>query len=146
MKCINPSELRMYAWYTSDRHTYILLDQSTRSSQLISHSTICNSFNNTLQGRHLIPYMWLAYHLEPPLSLHVYQRHGFCISELRLSKQKIKPTLCLVPDSKVHGANIWPTWVLLAPVGPHVGPMNLAIRGVFSQSTHVFIFLKENSM
>ena len=31
------------------------------------------------------------------------------------------------PDSKVHGANMWPTWVLSAPVGPHVGPMNLAI-------------------
>ena len=32
------------------------------------------------------------------------------------------------PDSKVHGDNIGPTWVLSAPVGPHVGPMNLAIR------------------
>ena len=27
-----------------------------------------------------------------------------------------------------HGANMRPTWVLLAPDGPHVGPMNLAIR------------------
>ena len=34
-----------------------------------------------------------------------------------------------VPDSKVHVANMGPTWVLLAPDGPHVGPMNLAIRG-----------------
>ena len=33
-----------------------------------------------------------------------------------------------VPDSKVHGANMGPTWVLSAPDGPHVGPMNLAIR------------------
>ena len=33
----------------------------------------------------------------------------------------------LYPDSKVHGANMGPTWVLLAPGGPHVGPMNLAI-------------------
>ena len=33
-----------------------------------------------------------------------------------------------IPDSKVHGANMGPTWVLLAPDGPHVGPMNLAIR------------------
>ena len=33
------------------------------------------------------------------------------------------------PDSKVHGANMAPTWVLLAPFGPHVGPMNLAMRG-----------------
>ena len=31
-------------------------------------------------------------------------------------------------DSKAHGANMGPTWVLLAPGGPHVGPMNLAIR------------------
>ena len=32
------------------------------------------------------------------------------------------------PDSKVHGANMGPTWVLSAPRGPNVGPMNLAIR------------------
>ena len=32
------------------------------------------------------------------------------------------------PDSKVHGANMGPTWVLSALDGPHVGPMNLAIR------------------
>ena len=32
------------------------------------------------------------------------------------------------PDSKVHGANMGPTWVLSAPDGPHVGPMNLVIR------------------
>ena len=32
------------------------------------------------------------------------------------------------PDSKVHWANMGPTWVLSAPGGPHVGPMNLAIR------------------
>ena len=34
----------------------------------------------------------------------------------------------LCPDSKVHGANMGSTWVLWAPDGPHVGPMNLAIR------------------
>ena len=32
------------------------------------------------------------------------------------------------PDSKVHGVNMGPTWVLSAPDGPHVGPMNLAMR------------------
>ena len=32
------------------------------------------------------------------------------------------------PDSKDHGANMGPTWVLSAPGGPCVGPMNLAIR------------------
>ena len=31
------------------------------------------------------------------------------------------------PDSKVHGANMGPSWVLSAPTGPHVGPMNFVI-------------------
>ena len=30
------------------------------------------------------------------------------------------------PDSKIHGANMGPTWVLSAPGTLHVGPMNLA--------------------
>ena len=34
------------------------------------------------------------------------------------------------PYGKVHGANMGPTWVLSAPDGPHVGPMNLVIRVV----------------
>ena len=34
------------------------------------------------------------------------------------------------PDSKVYGSNMAPTRVLSAPDGSHVGPMNLAIRGV----------------
>ena len=33
------------------------------------------------------------------------------------------------PDNNVHGAKMGPIWVLSAPDGPHVGPMNLAIRG-----------------
>ena len=37
--------------------------------------------------------------------------------------------IIIAPDSKVHGANMGPTWVLSAPDGPRVGPMNLAIRG-----------------
>ena len=34
----------------------------------------------------------------------------------------------ILPDSKVLGTNMGPAWVLLAPGGPHVGLMNLAIR------------------
>ena len=55
------------------------------------------------------------------------------------------------PDSKVHGANMGPTWVMLSPVGPHVGPMNLAIwdasdkrqssyAGTIITTTHLFSF------
>ena len=33
----------------------------------------------------------------------------------------------VTPDSKVHGANMGPTWVLSAPGGSHVGLMDPAI-------------------
>ena len=35
------------------------------------------------------------------------------------------------PDNNVHVANMGPTWVLSAPGGPHVVPMNLAFRVPF---------------
>ena len=34
------------------------------------------------------------------------------------------------PDSKVHGANMGPTWGRQDPGGPFVGPKNLAIWGL----------------
>ena len=37
------------------------------------------------------------------------------------------------PGSKVHGANMWPTWVLSSPGGLHVGPVNLAIRDAYTE-------------
>ena len=46
------------------------------------------------------------------------------------------PPLKNIPDSKVHGANMGPTWVLSAPDGPHVGPMNLAIRDPIIHMSH----------
>ena len=52
-------------------------------------------------------------------------------------------------DNKVHGANMGPTWVLPAPGGPRVDPMNLAImvhfknkgqlKTVFSASRATFV-------
>ena len=44
------------------------------------------------------------------------------------------------PDTKDHGANMRPICVLSAPDGPHVGPMNLAIREVTSQYTGCLTF------
>ena len=39
-------------------------------------------------------------------------------------------TIAPVPDSKIHGADMGPTWGRQDPGGSHVGPMNLGIRGV----------------
>ena len=35
----------------------------------------------------------------------------------------------VIPNSKVHGANMGPIWVRQDPGGPHVGPVNFAIWG-----------------
>ena len=39
----------------------------------------------------------------------------------------IAVTWLIVPDSKVYGAYMGPTWGRQDPGGPHVGPMNLVI-------------------
>ena len=44
---------------------------------------------------------------------------------------------CKCPESKVHGSDMGPTWVLSITDGPHVGPMNLAIRVVIRPSATV---------
>ena len=49
-------------------------------------------------------------------SLPIYPSHRFILTRQTIS------------DSKLHGANMGPTWVLSARDGPHVGPRNLAIR------------------
>ena len=58
-----------------------------------------------------------------------------------LASQSVE--LILKPDSKVHGANMGLTWVLSAPDGPHVGPMNLAIRAMNCQ---FWIFCRKLTM
>ena len=56
-------------------------------------------------------------------NIHYNQKIGFLYSEHFKSQFHNK-----LPDSKVHGANMGPIWVLLAPGGPQVGPINLATR------------------
>ena len=66
-----------------------------------------------------------------------YQANNICESSstaqsvLCLVVSDAESVMCEVkhhyPDSKVHGANMGPTWVLSSPGGPRVGPTNLAI-------------------
>ena len=55
------------------------------------------------------------------------------------------------PDGKVHGANMGPTWVLSAPDGPHVSPMNLVIMvittdGISNRPNNQTLLLRHNCM
>ena len=54
----------------------------------------------------------------------------------RLRTNKTSKIWQYCPDSKVHGANMGPTWVLSAADGPHVGPMNVAIRVALHWEIH----------
>ena len=49
------------------------------------------------------------------------------------------------PDNKVHGANMWPTWVLSAPAGSLVGPMNIAFRAEVLIDAATFLWLLINT-
>ena len=42
-----------------------------------------------------------------------------------------------IPESKFHGANMWPIWGRQHPDGPHVGHMNVAILDHFERITHI---------
>ena len=45
-----------------------------------------------------------------------------------------------LPDSKVHGASMGPTWGRQDPGGPHFGHMNLAIWAMYL-SIYIYIHM-----
>ena len=49
-----------------------------------------------------------------------------------------------IPDSKVHGANMGPTWGRQDPGGPHVGPMKLAIWEGNFEMAYIYIYNSAN--
>ena len=53
------------------------------------------------------------------------------IPDIQLVTYTLKIANDTIPDSKVHGGNMGPTWVLSAPAGPHVGPWTL-LSGMIS--------------
>ena len=48
-----------------------------------------------------------------------------------MAQKERRSNLENTPDSEVHGANMGSTWVLAVLDGPHVGPMNLAMRDIY---------------
>ena len=83
--------------------------------EMPSHPLWCQWFQNVDEGNY-------SYHTATSF----YQRFSIN-SHLTLWVLTRKQDKQLLPDSKVHGANMGPTWVLSAPGGPHVALMNLAL-------------------
>ena len=60
----------------------------------------------------------------------IYSRHNdnsFSLTHFSLNDEIVCDDFMSIPVSKVHGANMGPTWVLSAPAGPHVGPMHICV-------------------
>ena len=63
--------------------------------------------------------------------LNMFKYTRWIIQSHCISTRNIRNTLAagfIASDSKFHGANMESTWILSDPDGPHVDPMNLAIR------------------
>ena len=87
--------------------------------QNFTYLMICFSFVTIIDYKSLSAFPWLA------------QANNFWTWQIYFNQGIVATSYLADQDSKVHGANMGPTWVLLAPDGPHIGPMNLAIRGAY---------------
>ena len=70
-------------------------------------------------------------------TIEMYVANGNGVSFFFMRFNRIESFLCslMIPDSKVHGDNMWPIWDQKGPVGYHVGPMNFAIWDGFKNWT-----------
>ena len=55
---------------------------------------------------------------------HINMIHGSFWNGLKISLFQVPNSF---PGSKVHGANMGPTWGRQDPGGPHIGPVNFAV-------------------
>ena len=89
----------------------------------IHHFLVCLSFSTSYQTFQL-NYIWRDL-LDRLWSDQCY-RHSIT----RVIENVFHDPQRNIHDSKVHGANMGPTWVLSVPDGTRVGPMNFAMRDV----------------
>ena len=68
---------------------------------------------------------------------HIFANTRFTVcSQANLSAACGKVKFLIITDSKVHGANLGPTWVLSAPDGPMLAPWTLLSRIVLRSDLH----------
>ena len=78
-----------------------------------------------------------------PTNYSLVTQYGVLALEWSVSFTNIMSTIAL-PDSKVHGAFMGPTWGGQDPGGPQVDPMNLAIRLASVSSQYILDVLYIN--
>ena len=121
------------------------ISMKTNRYDLWSSLGLCHCLNAGSWSLYIIP-VWHYYsnHISPwhwatrPQEMKQLKKGGqgmWAVRKVPYHRMQYIP-LNMYPDSKVHGANIGPTWVLSAPDGPHVGHMDLAIRCIMGTSWH----------
>ena len=94
----------------------------------------CNIVNWNILRNFIFRWLLISIHDLFFVDFHPGQRGNINLWNKSLSDTSILIE-CNLPDSKAHGANMWPTWVLSSPGGPHVGPTNLAIKALYIPHT-----------
>ena len=106
--------------------------------QYVTLRYFCNkwySLCNTRQFLYKIISYWVQYFSVDLYHFWITRNQSFFISGIFIHTP---------PNRKVHGANMGPTWVLSAPDGSHVGPMNFAIRAALISLCTLYIYTFKN--
>ena len=90
--------------------------------------SLSTNYKHVLQSRYLVTYDITMIIVLPCIKISQYALQTTYHLKLKCTYIAERHLRCNNPDSKVHGTNMGPTWVLPAPGGPHVSPMNFAIR------------------
>ena len=102
-------------WYEFENHQFEITSTSPRG-QWINMASTCPVHNEGCQrSLHLVMSWYL-------MMVHGYQKALVC---------QQRHVFFIVPDSKVHGANMGPIWGQQDPDGPHVGPHEPCYPGCF---------------
>ena len=107
--------------------TYIM--PSMRNTQTCLFNQLTTYYWSTVAGTLILWYVavvWSWFRTLMP-----FISNGSAVYESLLPAKVVdsrNETSASAPDNKIHDAIMGPTWALSAPYGPHVGPINLAIR------------------
>ena len=131
------SQTRRYLWFSAlirsfhEGHMLFITDLlDTNNSRALCIVPYLN-YHNMSPPNHNGPHMrarilkWCQI-WTPSRTWHILLKHRN-LHENAINQSFVSPILQSIPESKVHGANVGPTWGRQDPGGPHVGHMNFVI-------------------
>ena len=113
---------KRWCWLQQNRSTIYMPVDTALVCPLIYYKTLWRELVLSCTEMQMLSFWWYFYHwLRCKFS---FWQHRQC---RKFSQIDISVLVCVIPESKVHGANTGPIRGRQDPGGPHVGPMNFAI-------------------